>query len=34
MYIPPNARLSRDETNLVLAVCQAKIVPFGQERRG
>ena len=34
MYIPPNARLSTGETNLVLAVCQAKIVPFGEERRG
>jgi hypothetical protein len=34
MYNPPNPRLSTDETILVLAVCQAKIVPLGEERRG
>ena len=34
MYIPPKARLSTGETNLVFAVCQAKIVPFGDVSRG
>jgi hypothetical protein len=34
MYNPLRATLSTAETTLWWAVCQAKIVPFGQARRG
>src|SRR6267143_3945027 len=34
MYKPPNPRLTTSETTLLLAVCQAKNVPLGEERRG
>ncbi len=34
MYNPPNPRLTTSEATLLLAVCQAKIVPFGEEKRG
>jgi hypothetical protein len=33
MYNPPNPRLSPDGTTLLLAVCQAKILPLGEEKR-
>ncbi len=34
MYIPHSPRLSTEETNRLPAVCQAKIVPLGEEIRG
>jgi hypothetical protein len=34
MYKPPNPRLLKPEILLMPPLCQAKIVPFGEERRG
>jgi hypothetical protein len=34
MYNPPNPRLARGESSRLLAVCQAKMVPLGEETRG
>jgi hypothetical protein len=34
MYNPPNPRLATRESSRVLVVCQAKMVPLGEETRG
>ena len=34
MYNPPKPRLATRETCRMLALCQARIVPLGEERRG
>jgi len=34
MYNPPNPRLATRESSRLLAVCQAKMVPLGEETRG
>jgi hypothetical protein len=34
MYKPPLPILSTAETTILWGICQAKIVPFGQAKRG
>jgi len=34
MYNPPNPRFATRETSLLLAHCQAKMIPLGEDNRG